>query len=141
MDKMSVTKTALKLKERRYFSEDFKREKVQEILTQKITICELSVLYNIAQSIIYRWIQTYSPEKEPRVKIHYEMQSEAQKTMFYKERVAELERLIGTKQIEIEYLNRLIEVASEELSVDIKKNFITKLSNGSEKIQTKEHSK
>lgn len=65
------------------------------------------------------------------------MESESQKAMFYKERVAELERLVGQKQIEVEFLVKLIELASEELGMDIKKNFSIRLLNGTVDISKK----
>ncbi len=128
---MAATKSTFNFRKRRYFSETFKKEKVSEILTKKTTIRELSVLYDISQSVIYRWMHQYSPKPISGVKITYQMESEAQKTLFYKEQIPELERIIGEKQIEIDFLSRLIEVASEELEVDIKKKFSTKLSSGS----------
>ena len=138
MDKMSGFKITFKKKKRRYFSETFKKEKVKQILTKKITIRELSLLYDIALKLIYEWIKKYSPEKEDNVKIIYEMKSEAQKTLFYKNQVADLERIIGSKQIKIDFLNQLIEVASQELDVDIKKKFSTKQLSGSEIIHQNE---
>ena len=65
------------------------------------------------------------------------MESEEQKTLFYKEKVAELERMVGTKQIEIEFLNKIIELASKELKMDLKKTFSTSASNGSGNTQIK----
>ena len=136
MVKMSG-KTTFKLREHRYFSETFKKNKVDEILCKKLTVKELSAFYEISQGVIYSWIHKYSKVKQTGVKIHYEMENEAQKTLFYKEKVAELERLIGTKQIEIEFLNKIIELASIEFDVDLKKNFSTKPLNGSDKIHLK----
>jgi transposase len=132
MVKMSVKKTSFKFLERRYFSEAFKNEKVDEILSKKTTINELSLLYEIKPQVIYRWLHKYSKVKLSGIKIHYEMETEEQKTLFYKDKVAELERIVGIKQIEIDFLNKLIEIASSELNVDIKKNFTTYRSNGSE---------
>jgi transposase len=132
MVKMSVKKTSFKFLERRYFSEAFKNEKVDEILSKKTTINELSLLYEIKPQVIYRWLHKYSKVKLSGIKIHYEMETEEQKTLFYKDKVAELERIVGIKQIEIDFLNKLIEIASSELNVDIKKNFTTSRSNGSE---------
>jgi hypothetical protein len=40
--------------------------------------------------------------------------------------------VVGQIQLEIDFLNKLIEVGSEELGFDIKKNFSPKLSNGTE---------
>lgn len=134
---MSEQKKDFNLKKRRYFSEAFKKQKVAEITSKKLTIRELSSIYEIQHQIIYRWINKYYQPKENNVRMNFELETEAQKTLFYKQRVAELERIVGTKQIEIEFLERLIEVASEELSIDLKKNFSTILSNGSEKTQTK----
>ena len=134
---MSGKNFTFKLNERRYFSETFKKEKVKEILLKKTTIKELSSLYQIAESVLYRWLKKYSPLQFPGIKIHYEMESEEQKTFFYKEKVAELERMVGTKQIEIEFLNKIIELASKELKMDLKKTFSTSASNGSGKTQVK----
>ncbi|RPJ78039.1 MAG: transposase [Deltaproteobacteria bacterium] len=134
---MSVKKTSFKLHERRYFSNAFKKEKADEILSKKTTIKELSILYEIKPSVIYRWLHRYSQVKLSGVKIHYEMETEEQKTLFYKDKVAELERIVGKKQIEIDFLNKLIEIASSELSVDIKKNFSTYRLNGSDVIRQK----
>jgi transposase len=137
MVKLSVKKSSFKLHERRYFSEAFKREKVDEILSKKITIKELSFLYEINIHVIYKWLHKYSKVKLSGIKIHYEMETEEQKTLFYRDKVAELERIIGIKQIEIDFLNKLIEIASSELNVDIKKNFSTYRSNGSETTRQK----
>lgn len=137
MVKMSVKKSSFKLFERRYFSEAFKKEKIDEILSKKTTIKELSSLYEIKPGIIYRWLHKYSKVKLYGVKIHYEMETEEHKTLFYKDKVVELERIVGIKQIEIDFLNKLIEIASSELNVDIKKNFSTYRSNGSESTRQK----
>ncbi len=40
-------------------------------------------------------------------------------------RIKELERIVGQKQIKIDYLEKMIELASEQYQVDIKKNFNT----------------
>ena len=62
------------------------------------------------------------------------MQSEAQKTKELLQRVAELERIIGQKQLEIDFKEKMIELASDELGVDIKKKYNTKQSSGTESI-------
>lgn len=37
------------------------------------------------------------------------------------ERIVELERAVGKKQMEIDFLNTVIEICSEELGYDVKK--------------------
>ena len=59
------------------------------------------------------------------------MESEEQKTKYFMQRVAELERVVGQKQLEVDFLNKLMEIASAELGFDLKKNFSVKVSNGS----------
>jgi hypothetical protein len=58
------------------------------------------------------------------------MESEATKTIQLNQRVAELERIVGQKQMEIDYLNKLIEFAGKKYEVDLKKNFVPNASNG-----------
>ena len=47
--------------------------------------------------------------------------SEAQKTIELVNLVAELERKLGLKQMQIDYLEKLVEIASKDLDVDLKK--------------------
>jgi transposase-like protein len=133
---MKNKRSQLKLRSIRSFSEDFKKQKVQEIVTKKTTVQEVSKLYEIWPQIIYRWIHKYSSDHPKQAKIVVEMESESQKALFYKEKVAELERLVGQKQIELDFMEKLIELASEELDMDLKKNFSSKLLNGSDNAST-----
>jgi hypothetical protein len=54
------------------------------------------------------------------------MESEQYRSKELKE-VAELEAAVGRKQLEIDFLNKLIEIAGEELKADLKKNFAPRL--------------
>lgn len=122
----------LEIRQRRIFSEEFKKQKVQLLIEKKISIKELCAQYNIAKITAYRWLYRYSPHHQKGTNQVIQMESEASKTKYYQERSAELERIIGQKQIEIDFLEKLIELASEELKVDIKKNYATPPQNGSE---------
>lgn len=71
---------------------------------------------------MYKWIYKYSSlEKGTRQII--EMESEALKTKQLLEQVATLERKLGQKQLEIDYLQKTLEVASKELGYDLKKKY------------------
>ncbi len=124
------------VKQIRHFSEDFKKLKVQEIESKQITIAKIVSLYSVSRTAVYKWINKYSIHHKKATRIVVELESESQKTERLQNRVAELERIVGQKQLEIDYLNKLIEIASEELDIELKKNFITKLSNGSELTET-----
>jgi len=119
---------------RRVFSNEFKKSKVADIIEKKITVTELSRLYGISRSSIYKWKAKYDPHYEPKTRIVIEMQSEAQKTKELLQRLAELERIIGQKQLEIDFKDKMIELASQELKVDIKKKYNTEQSSGLENI-------
>lgn len=109
-------------KNSRGFSETFKKEKIKEILEKRISIGDFCKLYDVSRTSVYRWIYKYSPlEKGTRQVI--EMESEALKTKKLLERVANLERKLGQKQLEIDYLQVTLELASEEVGYDLKKKY------------------
>ena len=93
-----------------------------------IRVSELSNLYQVSSQSIYRWLHKYSKHHQKGTIQVVQMESESQKTKQLLERLAELERIVGQKQLEIDYLEKLVEIGSEELNVDIKKNFGTKCS-------------
>ena len=129
-------KSKLKIKIVRNFSEEFKRAKVKELEQKQITIPKLVTLYGICRQTVYNWLYQYSTHYKQGTRLVVELESESKKTERLLQRACELERIIGQKQIEIDYLNKLIEISSDELGLDLKKNFSTKHSNGSELIET-----
>jgi hypothetical protein len=58
-------------------------------------------------------------------------ESEQQRNVELRARIAELERIVGQKQMEIDFLNKIIELGSKEVRLDIKKKFGGKPSPGS----------
>ena len=121
------------MRQHRFFSEEFKIQKVKEIEQNQIGISELSRLYNVSRSAVYKWVFKYSIHLKKGVNQVIEMESESRKTKKLQERLAELERAVGQKQLKIDYLEKVIEFSSEELGEDIKKKFDTESLNGCEK--------
>ena len=62
-------------------------------------------------------------------------QSSAQKIKELEAKVKELERAVGQKQLMIDYLEKMMEIAEDELGIDIKKNSDTPQSTGSGKTK------
>ena len=120
----------LEIKQRRSFSEAFKREKVKDLVEKRVSIRQLSSLYEVSRTAVYNWLYTYSPHHEQKTNLVVQMESEAHKSQMLQQRVAELERVVGQKQLELDFLNKLFEIGSQELGFDIKKNLSIKLSNG-----------
>jgi len=59
-----------------------------------------------------------------------ESQSDTAKIAALKAQVAELQRIIGEKQVQLEFKDKIIELAEEVYGVDIKKKFEPKPSSG-----------
>lgn len=135
MDK--TEKNKLKIRQRRTFSEEFKRQKVQQIVDKLISVAEVAEHYKVSRVTVYRWLYRYSPHHEQGTIQVVQMQSEEHKTKQLHQQIAELERIIGQKQLHIDYLEKLIAISSEELKIDLKKNFDTKRSNGSAETEPK----
>jgi hypothetical protein len=51
------------------------------------------------------------------------MESETQKLISLQAKVAELERIIGQKQVTIDFQAKMIELAEQSYGIDIKKKF------------------
>ena len=130
-----VTKYQPKLT--RIFSDTFKRRRVEEIENGIVTIHQVSQAYNVSDNAVRKWIRKYSRMIHSGVRQVVELESEAARTIALQKRTEELERIIGQKQLQLDYYEQLISVASKELDVDIKKNFDTMFSIGSSAPQKK----
>ena len=118
-------------REVRIFSEGLKKRIVTDIRKKLITVSAAARLYEVGRGTIYKWLDKYSPTHHKGVREVVEMESETYKFDELQKRLAETERAFGQKQLELDYLNRVVAIASEELGVDIKKNFAAQASNGS----------
>lgn len=125
-------KTQLDIRQRRTFSDVLKRQKVQQIVEKKISISDVVELYGVSRTTVYRWLYQYSPHHQKGTIQVVQMESEAIKTKQLLRQIADLERSIGQKQLQIDYLEKLIAVSSDALKVDIKKNFGQQPSNGTD---------
>lgn len=125
------------LQKRRAFSEEFKRSIVKEFESGRFSVKQLSRLHKIAYQTVYRWIYKYSTVNEKGIRIVEKSQSSSQKVKDQEKRIAELERALGQKQMKIDYLEKMMELASTELDIDIKKNFNTSQLGGSGNTEKK----
>ena len=81
---------------------------------------------------MYTWLYKYSLYHEQKCTLVVQMKSEETKNSELQKRVADLERVVGQKQLEIDFLNKLFEIGSSELGFDLKKNFSIPPSNGTD---------
>lgn len=115
----------------RHFSEAFKVEKVKMIEEGQVTVLQLSRIYQVTDAAIYKWIRKYSTRISKAERVVVEKESEGSKTIELLQKLAELERKVGQKQLQIDYLEKVIELGSEEVGFDIKKKFASGQSTGS----------
>jgi len=112
---------------RRYrrFSDKFKREKVREIESGRSTVLQISKAYEVSDTSVYKWLEKFSNKSKPERTI-VESKSDTQKILALQKKIAELERKLGQKQIELEFKEKMIEIAETVYNIDIKKNSKTK---------------
>jgi len=114
-----------------------KKRLVTDFEKGKFSVPQLEKLHGVPHATIYRWIYKFSTFNEKGFRI-IEMKDSSNKKMKELEaRVKELERTVGRKQIMIDYLEKMMEIAKDELDIDIKKNFGTPQSTGSGKTSKK----
>ena len=119
------------------YSKEFKLSRVQEYESGEFSALELCRLYGFAEVTMHRWIKKYSKLSQTNIVIVEDKQSATKKLAEYETRIEELERIVGQKQITIDYLERMIELAKEHYGMDIKKNSDTPHLDGSDKTGKK----
>jgi transposase-like protein len=120
-----------KLNKRRQFSEQIRRKAVTEFRSGNYTVKELADLYHCSLTAIYKWIHKYSPADSPRIRVVEMSKSTDKKVKDLKTKIADLERMVGQKQIKVDFLEKMIELAESEYDLDLKKNSSSKRSSGS----------
>jgi transposase len=116
-------KLTVRERQNRNFSEDFKRKKVSELDRNLITIAELSREHQVTRAAVYKWIYKYSRMRKKGLKQVVEAKSDSRKLLQMKEEIRELQRIIGEKQVKIDFQDKVIAFAEAEYKVDIKKKF------------------
>ena len=136
MTENNTEKLTLSERRRRSFSEDFKRKKVQEIETGQSRVCDICRQYQVSTTNVYRWISKFGSMRSKKERLIVETQSDTIQNIELKKRVAELERIVGQKQIIIDFQEKMIDLAEEEYGIDIKKKFERRPLSTSQKNET-----
>jgi transposase len=83
----------------RHFSENFKKQKVKELEIGLTRVSELTRQYEVSTTSIYRWIAKFGNMKQKKERLIVEGESDTKELLALKKKIAELERIIGQKQI------------------------------------------
>lgn len=128
-----MIKTGKSLKKRRVFSDEFKKARVQEYEKGEFTVKQIAQLYHVSDWAVYLWIYKYSTYNKKQLVVVESSKSSQQKLKELQAQVKELQRVVGQKQLHIDYLEKMMEIAKEEYQIDIKKNSDTPQSTGTGK--------
>lgn len=126
-----MLKSGKKVKRIRHFSEDFKLKLVDQYEKGEYSVLEMEKIYDISNPTIYSWIYKYSKYNKKGIQVVEMKDSQANKIKELENKVKELERAVGQKQMNIDYLEKMIDLAKDEFDIDIKKNSNTPHSGGS----------
>ena len=117
-----------------------KKKVVKDIEQHGVSVTKVCQEYGVSPQAVYAWLRKFSPTLYPTTTIVVQMESEEYRTKELQKKITELEAALGRKQMEIDFLNKMIELADQDLGTDIKKNIVTQASTGSEKTPGKEDS-
>lgn len=123
-------KLTVKERQNRYFSEEIKRKKVSEIERRVTTVSEVSREYQVSRTSVHGWVRQYSRMRKKQERMVVERLSDTKKIEALKEKIKELECTVGQKQIQIEFIEKMIELAEGEYGIEIKKKCSTPRSGG-----------
>jgi transposase-like protein len=107
----------------RVFSVEFKQKKVSEIERGVTRIGEICKEYCVSDAAVRKWIKAYGIMKKKKERLIVESASDTQMIIKLKQQIAELQRAVGEKQIELDFKSKMIDIAEEMYGVDIKKKF------------------
>jgi transposase-like protein len=125
MARLDQLKMSTAERRRRKFSDNFKIQKVREIETGQTKVSEICSQYQVASTNVYLWIDKFGSMKNKKERMVVETDSDTRQLIELKKRVSELERIIGQKQILIDFQDKMIDLAEETYGVDIKKKFFS----------------
>lgn len=119
------------LRPQRIFSEALKKKAVADVESGKASVLAVSREFGVSFQAVYGWLKKYSRHLHSSKTMVVQMDSEAYKSKELEKKIQELEAALGRKQLEIDFLNKLIDQGKEELGVDLKKKSFTPPFNGS----------
>jgi transposase-like protein len=119
------------LRQRRTFSPTLRKDIVRLIESGKISVAAASREYDVSKTTIYRWIYRYSTYNKKGAVLVVDKDSQAEKLKQMQQKIAELEQAVGHKQMQIDYYEKFIDLASEEVGEDLKKKYGSAASSGS----------
>ena len=121
----------LRSRRNRYFCTDIKKKIVRDLEKNLHSISDVCNVYHVSRTSVYRWIYKYSAMAKKQQRQVVEPKSDTQKIRALEDKIKDLERVVGQKQLMIDFKEKMIELAEQRYNIDIKKKLGSKLSSGS----------
>jgi transposase len=130
-----MSKCKLSLRPRRIFSEELKKKLVRDLEGGKVSVSGICREYQVSGTAVYKWLRKFSGPLCSSTTLVMQKDSEQYRSRELEKKVQELEAALGRKQLEIDYLNKLIELADKDMGTDLKKTTGVPASGGTGKIK------
>lgn len=131
MENNSFFNEELRSRRNRYFCTDIKKKIVRDLEKNLHSISDVCNVYHVSRTSVYRWIYKYSAMAKKQQRQVVEPKSDTQRIRALEDKIKDLERVVGQKQLMIDFKEKMIELAEQRYNVDIKKKLGSKLSSGS----------
>lgn len=105
----------------RVFDLELKLKLVKQIEKGELRVLDVSRIYGVSLTAVYKWLRKYSELYANKNRVIVESKSLSKKNKEQLDRIKDLERALGQKQMRIDYLEKLVETASDRIGEDIEK--------------------
>lgn len=130
-----MLKSRKRIQHRRIYSEAFKLQVVKSYESGKRTVLELVREFDLREPTVYNWIYKYSDYNKKSLQIVEMKDSQQHKLQDLERQVRDLQQALGRKQMNVDFLEKMIDLANDHYNIDIKKNSNTPHSGGSKETK------
>jgi transposase len=109
-------------RDKRYFSEDLRRQIVKEVEDGVYNKSEAARVYGVSTVCIYNWLHKYSFKYQKGIVTVVELESESAKRKKLEQQQADAHKIIAAQTVELYFYKQLVEVISTHYDFDFKKN-------------------
>tara|TARA_R110002050_G_scaffold297396_1_gene458774 strand:+ start:66 stop:452 length:387 start_codon:yes stop_codon:yes gene_type:complete len=127
-------KKGFQIKPQRIFSLELRKQIVGQIERKELTVIQAVREYEIGgKQTVYNWLYKYSATLKKGTRMVMEKDSQENKSQELRTRIKELEAALGRKSLEADLYRIIVEKASDEYRVDLKKSFGDQVSKSQKK--------
>lgn len=122
-------KKGYQIREHRRFSEELRKQIVGQVERKELTVAQVIREYAVSRTSVYNWLYRYSRTLKKGTRLVMEKDSQEKNSEELKQRIKELEAALGRKSLEADLYRVIVDLASDELKIDLKKTFGDQVSN------------